>query len=188
MKSPEELRKELAVLEGQPQPDTPAQPDDKSIRGIFDHLICQSDEQSRQRQEKEDRTMKVCSNCFRLQDQENITCELCDASPEWRVPSAVRRNDEQAKFLSLAENTTVEELRNALRSAWCSNNERQRVTRLLLSLREAQKTEKLVEQIVEDSVVENASDIDLSKVAAYYDYQIAKIEEQQRQLKQQAQA
>lgn len=92
---------------------------------------------SKQRQEEEDSTMRVCAYCFRLQAKENATCELCGEA-SWLIPSVAKSNPEQEMFIRMAAGYTIEQLKIALYSGWAAHTkQREQVARKLLASQES---------------------------------------------------
>jgi hypothetical protein len=183
MKSTDELRAELAALDGQQPADQAAptdaeQADREMIRRVFADMFGwdRAEEQKRE----EDRTLHVCKSCFRLQPRINTACELCSGSEEWMVPSEAKSNPEQDMFIRMAADYTVDQLRIALQSGWAKTPERERVARLLLVSKESRLNPTKVEaaEPAKEPPVEEQQ-IDFDAILKHYDYRIADISKQQ---------
>lgn len=137
-----ELKTKLALLKGEQtdvsadeKPAASAADDLEQVKRVFNAILGLDRVQERQR--IEDQFMRVCGACFFLQQKENTSCELCGGSAEWLVPSEARSNPEQEKFMRMAADYSVEQLRIALQSGWSHTPQRERIARLILVSREA---------------------------------------------------
>ena len=138
MKSTDELRAELAGLDGQLPADQAApaaESEEEQITRIFAAMLGLDGAEERKREE--DRTLHVCESCFRLQPRTNIACELCGGTAGWLVPSEARCNLEHDMFMKMSAGHSIEQLKIALQSGWAKTKERERFARLLLASKEA---------------------------------------------------
>jgi hypothetical protein len=106
------------------------------IKRIFDAILERDRSDSKQRQEE--KTMRVCTYCFRLQGKENATCELCGEAG-WLIPSVAKSNPEYEMFIRMAAGYTIEQLEIALYSGWARTAQREQVARRLLASRKSKE-------------------------------------------------
>jgi hypothetical protein len=178
-----ELKNELAQLEGRPLEPAPVAPDNTArVKGVFDHLLFESSEERQREVEAANLARKTCCECFRVQTVIAAVCELCGAVPVLWLPAAeFPENRELDGLRELAAEASIERLEIALRSGWCSARpERERVARNLLAARlrqhdaeQSYKERKELEPVPQRSMADQ-----VRAATKFCDIQIARIDEQ----------
>ncbi len=180
----EKLRSELVMLEGRQQEQqqivAEANPAD-DMKSIFDRILADAAKE-RERRAAEDRTKKLCPECYLNQPISNMLCELCSARPaSWLLPSEMNRdsNSEQRMFMHMTAEYSISQLRTALRSGWASIPERKRFARKLLALRE--DAIQHPGTVTENPPEPEPEHFDPKRFDVLFERELAKLEEERRQ-------
>ena len=144
----EQLKAELAQLEGQTVSDTaPADPD-AVLRAFFEKEEAEGPIRETLRREQENTVTKLCANCYTRQPIETDSCSLCHQAsgawfPSWELPIPAGGRTEQEMLVEVATSYTLDQLRVASGSGWTSRGEnpkeRQRLVESLIKLRGGQQ-------------------------------------------------
>jgi hypothetical protein len=144
----EQLKTELAVLEGQTVPNTDPEDPDAVLRAFFEREETEAPKRETLRREEDNRLNKLCANCYLRQPIANDSCPLCKEAPEvwlpsWELPIPKGGRTEQEMLVEVAASYTVSQLLVASGSGWTSRGpdpkERKRLVDLLIRLKGGQK-------------------------------------------------